>query len=135
MSITIAAIELKTIACAACSMDIYLSPAYVQQRRDDHQTFFCPAGHSNYFPEQSSEEKLRDRLARETHGREQAEARARHNADRAERSARSAAAYKGQATKLKRRVSRGVCPCCNRTFADLAQHMAGQHPDWVEVGS
>jgi hypothetical protein len=41
-----------------------------------------------------------------------------------------------QATKrLKQRVAAGVCPCCNRTFTNLAEHMAGQHAEFqLEAG-
>jgi len=46
---------------------------------------------------------------------------------------RQKAAAKGQLTKTKRRVANGVCPCCNRTFADLSAHMHGQHPEYGEV--
>lgn len=38
---------------------------------------------------------------------------------------------RGQLTKLKRRVSNGVCPCCNRSFADLHRHMTEKHPDYL----
>jgi hypothetical protein len=30
-------------------------------------------------------------------------------------------------------VANGVCPCCNRTFQNLARHMAGKHPDYEEA--
>ncbi len=30
------------------------------------------------------------------------------------------------------RIVSGVCPCCNRTFQNLARHIAGQHPDFAE---
>ena len=39
---------------------------------------------------------------------------------------------KGQVTRIKKRVANGVCPCCNRTFKDLAAHMSTQHPDYIE---
>ena len=35
-------------------------------------------------------------------------------------------------TRVKNRVSRGVCPNCNRTFKDLARHMASKHPVGTE---
>ena len=44
---------------------------------------------------------------------------------------RSAAAYKGHLTRVKRRVGNGVCPCCNRTFKNLADHMTTKHPDYA----
>lgn len=39
-------------------------------------------------------------------------------------------AQKGQNTRLKNRIAAGVCPCCNRSFQNVARHMAGQHPDF-----
>ena len=45
---------------------------------------------------------------------------------------RSQAATKGHMTRLKKRVVAGVCPCCNKTFQDLAKHMKGQHPEYVK---
>lgn len=55
---------------------------------------------------------------------------------RAEQAHREAAqhqsrAFKGVVTKLKKRAANGVCPCCNRTFVDLARHMAGKHPTFL----
>lgn len=38
---------------------------------------------------------------------------------------------KGALTKVKNRISKGVCPCCNRTFADLQRHMTTKHPKYA----
>lgn len=27
------------------------------------------------------------------------------------------------------RIGAGICPCCNRTFSQLARHMQSKHPD------
>lgn len=37
-----------------------------------------------------------------------------------------------RASKLKLRAANGVCPCCNRTFKQLAAHMSSQHPKYAE---
>ncbi|MBF9050603.1 hypothetical protein GTA62_14880 [Roseobacter sp. HKCCD9010] len=100
----------------------------LQQR--EHGSFHCPHGHSQHYVTGETEiEKLRrerDRLkqnnAYEVDRRRAAEA-------DAEAQKRSAAAYKGAATRMKNRAKAGVCPCCNRTFQNLARHMASQHPD------
>lgn len=39
---------------------------------------------------------------------------------------------KGALTKVKKRVRHGVCPCCQRTFKQLAAHMAAKHPDYAK---
>lgn len=46
---------------------------------------------------------------------------------------RSLAATKGHLTRQRKRAAAGTCPCCNRTFKQLADHMAKKHPDYVEA--
>jgi len=45
---------------------------------------------------------------------------------------RGYAAQKGVTTKLRKRIAAGVCPCCNRTFENLARHVARQHPKYAK---
>ena len=52
-----------------------------------------------------------------------------------QREARKAAessliATKGVVTRMKRRVGAGMCPCCKRTFHQLAAHMKMKHPEF-----
>jgi chemotaxis response regulator CheB len=44
---------------------------------------------------------------------------------------REHSATRAQLTKTKKRVANGVCPCCNRTFKQLARHMKAKHPEFV----
>lgn len=44
----------------------------------------------------------------------------------------SLSATKAVVTRLKKRASAGVCPCCNRTFKQLADHMAAMHPEFKD---
>lgn len=99
--------------------------------------FYCPNGHSMTYG-QSEEDRLRAKLraaeAAATAARDQAAAARRHAEHEAERRAtaeRSAAAYRGQVTRLRERAAKGQCPCCLRSFADLARHMVSQHPDYT----
>lgn len=43
---------------------------------------------------------------------------------------KSRAAVRGEYTKVKKRIHSGVCPCCNRTFQNLAAHMKTMHKDY-----
>jgi hypothetical protein len=36
----------------------------------------------------------------------------------------------GQVTKLRKKAADGLCPCCDRHFADLQMHLASKHPDF-----
>jgi hypothetical protein len=72
-------------------------------------------------------ERLKQQLAQKDDEIRQERERARA---RLERSERSAAAYRGQVTRLRTRAKAGLCPCCNRSFQDLHRHMATKHPDF-----
>jgi len=111
-------------ACADCGVVFGLDQAFAERRREDGRGFYCPNGHVLSWKKSIDDEALRRRLA-------SAEATNTHLRDQRDAAERSARAYKGRVTRLKNRVARGVCPCCNRTFANLADHMAGQHPDYL----
>jgi hypothetical protein len=120
--------RIRIIGCAACSIDFGIGEHFEKARREDHGTFYCPNGHSNYYPQANREERLEREL-------DAARALAKRESARRQATEYQRRAAKGQLTKAKRRIANGACPCCNRTFQDLARHMAGQHPDYAEAAS
>jgi cell division septum initiation protein DivIVA len=104
------------------------------QRLKDGKTFYCPNGHGRSFIlGQTAEDKLRrerdqlkQRIAYKDDMIREAEQRAEHERRRAN-------GYKGHATRITKRAKAGVCPCCNRTFKQLAQHMANKHPEFTPI--
>jgi hypothetical protein len=114
-------LRLTIVSCCACGIE-YGIPEELNRRlleKKHTQDTYCPNGHAWHYTGISDAERAR-----------RAEARATHADDQLRAAERTTAAYKGQVTRLRKRVSAGVCPCCNRTFANLARHMAGQHPGW-----
>lgn len=101
----------------------FAAPAnYVRSRRNDHETFYCPNGHAAAFTGKSEAERLREQLASERHAqsrRLQFEATRREAVER-ERDA---------AIRKVKRVERGVCPHCQRSFVKLAAHVKTKHPE------
>lgn len=89
---------------------------------------YCPLGHSWIFSGKSEVEKVKERLERE----QSRTAALTAEKDQLEASRR---ALKGQVTKIKKRIGKGVCPCCNRHFVNVERHMATQHPEVAEVHS
>lgn len=83
---------------------------------------YCPLGHS-HIPAGTPE------VDKERRRREAAEARACAIQDQLDAEQRAHAATKGQLTKTRKRVGKGVCPCCNRHFVNVERHMATQHPE------
>ena len=120
------------IKCAQCKEPFRLHPETEATLRRSSATFHCPWGHRNVFAQGKSEaDKLREQLAAAQKRLETAKQNEAYYEDRIDQEKRRAAAARGQVTRLKNRVSAGVCPCCSRTFQNLQAHMAGQHPGFV----
>lgn len=109
--------------CANCGCWFGITEWMDTKRREDASTFYCPNGHSLSF-KKSLAEKERERA-------DAAERRLAATRDLLKHEERSHAATRGQVTKLKKRASAGVCPCCNRTFQQLSRHMKNKHPEFV----
>lgn len=119
-----------TLECSECGVLFALGSHFMKKRREDHKWFYCPNGHSQHYPQKSEAERLRQQL-------KWAESSAQSWRDQAETAERRRRGEKAAKTRLKNRIANGVCPCCQRSFTDLQQHMATKHPDYAnpEEGS
>lgn len=118
------------LTCRSCGVDYMIPKALHEGRKRDKEYWFCPNGHQWHYAE-NEEDRLRrerDRLVQDAAYKDD---RIKSLAEQRDHAERRVAAARGQVTKMKKRVSAGVCPCCNRTFVDLARHMVGQHPGFV----
>jgi hypothetical protein len=120
------------MTCKTCGITYAVPPQWLAERREDHQTWYCPNGHHWHFPGKSDTEKLRDELQRERARLDQANAEADYQRKQRAAAERRTSAARGQVTKIKNRVAHGVCPCCSRSFSDLRRHMATKHPDYTK---
>jgi hypothetical protein len=119
------------LVVTSCWCGIHLaipSGLYEEARRVEHG-IYCPLGHTFVFGNTTEKEnaRLRSALA-------DAQTRVAHARDEAEFQRRRVIAYRGVLGKTKKRIAAGVCPCCTRTFQNLARHMAAQHPDYSASG-
>lgn len=122
---------LAVIECCSCHCFFGMSKDMYERARDDGTSFCCPNGHSQSYTK-NEVTRLREQVNRLTHQVEQREAaildvQAQRNHERAR-----AIVYRGHVTRIKNRVAKGVCPCCQRTFCNLARHMETKHPDYTE---
>lgn len=99
---------------------------FKKTRHEDHRTFYCPNGHSQHYVGESDADRFERLYNAESQKllplRERLEAEKR--------------AHEKTVKKLKRtekRAAAGVCPCCNRTFKQLAQHMESNHKDFMQL--
>ena len=127
-------VDLVEHTCGECGCVWGFPAALKKQRLEDGKQFFCPNGHRRSFTRGQGEADLlrreRDSLKQQT---ARLEDRIRDERGRAERERHRANGYKGHATKMTKRAKAGVCPCCNRTFQQLARHMAAKHPQFTPI--
>lgn len=105
-----------------CGMRHAVPQELINHQRKEHNdgrpmtSIYCPLGHSWVLAGDGKavhlQRQLDETAAQLTATRDQLAA--------AEREARRHA----------KRAAAGVCPCCKRSFVQLARHMRGQHPDY-----
>lgn len=126
-------VESATLTCchAGCGIVFAVPSWWEKKRREDHTRFFCPNGHGQSFSSESDEEKFRRErdTAKQQLARVEDEKReAFRQRDEARMSAARAVKKSKQLTK---RAASGTCPCCTRSFSNMAEHMKKEHPEFV----
>jgi hypothetical protein len=91
---------------------------------ESHGSFYCPNGHPQHFTGESDAEKFRKLSAR-------LQARCDQQDAEIQDTVRRLRSTRGVVTRIKNRVGKGVCPCCNRYFANLHRHMESKHPAYT----
>lgn len=118
--------EFRRLMCSHCAVVYYFPKKWCSNAENGKKEWSCPNGHGQVFSdsELNRMRRERDRLKQETARLEDVAREARARAEKAEK-----------ATKLlKKRTSAGTCPCCARTFSNMAEHMKHQHPEFVVAG-
>ncbi len=123
-------IDFELVDCASCGLVFALQASYIARLREKGRSFYCPAGHTLSYGE-SELDRVRKQLEQTQRKLGSAEGTITHLRDQRDAAERSRAAHQAQATRLRNRVGKGVCPCCHRTFQDLQRHMSGKHPDFA----
>lgn len=122
----------EVVCCCKCGIS-FAVPAHIRAGWvNEGNNFYCPNGHQQSYSE-SEISRLKKKLALEIKSKEWAKQDASNANARADKSERRRIAQKGVATRLKNRAKAGVCPCCNRTFKQLASHMKNKHPEFNEA--
>ena len=121
----------KVVSCYSCGIKFGIgSQLYKRAAIDAVGSIFCPAcGQTMCWMESLDKQRIRElekklaweasEVARQKWARDTAEA--------------SLTATKGVVTKMKHRISAGICPCCHRYITQLKAHMASKHPKFVQV--
>lgn len=119
------------VPCAACGVRFGINGGlYLRAVTRAEGSIYCPAcGARSHWRESDDQKKITE-LERKLQWEVQNAGRQRAERERAEASLR---ATKAVVTRIGKRVSQGLCPCCHRTVRQLAAHMKTKHPGFVEA--
>ena len=115
-----------------CNMRFAMDSEFQKQRKEDHKSFYCPRGHSQYYAGKSDKEKLQEHVDQLERQKMNLNTVIDAKNRRIEQLGYSVRAQKAARTKIMNRVKNGVCPCCNRQFSDLQHHFKSKHPELLE---
>lgn len=125
-------VQLVHMCCGECGIHFAVDQNKYKRCKDIGEGWFCPNGHNRVFSKPHNKE-LEDRIKKlETSNQHLRTARENLHSELTIQKHKTAA-EKAAKTRLKNRVKHGVCPCCNRTFRQLAEHMKTKHPDYVNL--
>ena len=118
-------ITLETEICCNCGIPFGIPSDFRSQLLNDPEHwFYCPNGHKQHYSE-SREARLRREAEKQLQQKDNQLSQEQARREKAELDLL-------KATRKLKRVSKGVCPCCNRTFEDLQRHMKSKHPEIVK---
>ena len=87
----------KVLDCAHCGIQFAITKDFDRRRREDHETFYCPKGHDQYFPQENEKERLKRQL-------KDVQACCVRYQNRTEYLERSRSSYRGHFNRVKREV-------------------------------
>lgn len=111
------------LCCGECGTEFAVPAKFDDEKRANGAAFYCPNGHSRVYRESQV-----DKLRRERDRLQQDMARVEDEKREAER--RAILAEKRE-QRLKKRAAAGSCPCCKRSFSNMARHMKDKHPEFL----
>lgn len=130
---------LHVVDCPSCHVTYAIPQTFYEAAREhnsaanpnNYWAVCCPFGHSWHYTGLNQEQRLKQNLKWEReHAARMAAQRDQARADaHAQKSAKTR--FKNQRDRERKRAAAGVCPCCNRTFKQLARHMENQHPHFT----
>lgn len=119
MSIITEAISLESITCCKCFAVFALNCRFVREAKESSVGFYCPHCQTWQGWWDSEVERLRKQLSETEMKLRQSKCEILDQQNLREKAER----------KLKR-IGKGVCPCCNRSFIALGRHIKTKHPDF-----
>lgn len=121
--------QFEIIECCDCRCSFAVPAQTRRQWVETGGNFFCPAGHQQHYTEPDIQ-KLRKQLERVEREKKWAQDNAQAERRAREMTERRLIGQKAAKTRLRNRIKNGVCPCCQRSFLNLRDHISTKHPDF-----
>jgi|ERR1700722_359812 uncharacterized Zn finger protein (UPF0148 family) len=123
------AIQAEWITCSECCVSFAITSDHKVRLKRSRRTFYCPNGHSQFYPGETDAEKVRKEMQEKLD-----EANRLTEWQRSQRltAEKAAAAAKKKLKAQTARINAGVCPHCHRTFRQLAAHMKSKHSEVIQ---
>lgn len=116
-------------SCFTCGCQFAMTRDFYDNRQRNKDSFYCPAGHAQHYTGKSDRELRREAEARERAALDQLQAAEAENRRIKREAAVERKAAATEQSRLAQRSRGGVCPCCDRSFVQLARHMKTKHPE------
>lgn len=117
--------------CINCGICFGVPDLYDAERRRDGKMFCCPNGHQQHYSE-TEVQKLKKQLETKEYELARAKERESYEWRRAQNAEKQATRAKNKLRRFEQRIAKGICPCCDRRFENLAQHMTEVHPEFAD---
>ena len=114
--------------CCECGIPFAISEHKYNELQESKNTFYCPNGHGQFYTK-SSTSKLKEQIKRlktENQWIHEACDRLSAQISQAKNDAKTAKSAK---TRMLNRIKNGICPCCNRHFDNIHEHMKSKHKE------
>lgn len=128
-------VNLTEFSCGECGGVYAINERYRLQRYEKGGFWHCPYCQCSWGYCESEVDRQKKELEKERQRRKWAEDAEAKRRTQIANLQKQLSAQKGVNTRMKNRAAAGVCPCCNRTFKQLAAHMKNKHPDFVDSAS
>ncbi len=127
-------VTLQKIQCKSCGGVYAISEPHRKYLQEVGGYWSCPYCRQSWgFRKESSDLEIAKKEAKRYRNYLAGE-KARHDQTKASLKAHKASlkAHKAAKTRLKNRIAKGICPCCNRFFDNLQRHISKEHPNFVD---
>ena len=116
-------VTLQEVTCKSCGITHAMPQRFIEGLQQTGGYYYCPNGHQWGWGD-SETKRLREQLETEQKRYKQLEMEVLRVTDQLGASER-------EMKRHQKRVANGVCPCCNRSFAQLQRHMKTKHPEYA----